>query len=142
MAEDTKPKRRGAGAGIGELQLLRGSQASAPPPGHDDPAGPRGTPLEAPASVVAPSPVLPRGEAVLLCIEVFLPEELISGLRSQLRPGSTGHPRTLSVALLLQAYVRAVQALGLEIDVEGLTPAAGDEAVGRVMAALEAWKCS
>jgi len=79
---------------------------------------------------------------VLLCIEVLLPEELISGVRTQLRPARTGHPRTLSVALLLQAYVRAVHALGLEIDVEGLSPAADDEVVGRVMAALEAWKCS
>lgn len=146
MADETKPKRRGAGAGIGELQLLRGSRAGAPlPPVDDDLAGPRGTPPEAPAAVAASalrSPLLPRGEASLLRIEVSLPEELISGVRSQLRPTSTGHSRTLSVALLLQAYVRAVHALGLEIDVKGLSPVAGDEATGRVIAALEAWKCS
>ncbi len=101
--------------------------------------------MEAAASAVAPSlpaSVLPQGEAVLLCIEVLLPEELISGLRTQLRPARTGHPRTLSVALLLQAYVRALHELGLEIDVTGLSPVAGDEAMDRVIAALEAWKCS
>ena len=148
MAQDTKPKRRSAGAGIGELQLLRGSRAGAPPlPVDDDPAGPRVTPPQAPKPVAAsslPSPVVPRGEAAapLLRVEVSLPEELLSDVRSQLRPTSTGHPRTLSVALLLQAYVRAVHELGLEVDVKGLSPVAGDEAVGRVFAALEAWKCS
>lgn len=147
MADHAKPRRRSAGAGIGELQLLRGQRDAEMPVGDDERAGSPTRPSEAPvpglpAPLAPPTPAPAPRDAALLRTEVYLPEELIAGVRTYLRPARTGHPRTLSVPLLLQAYIRAVDGLGLKIDVRGLALGSEDEAVARVVAALEAWRRS
>ena len=72
----------------------------------------------------------------LLRAEVHLPEDVIQRAKGLLRPNKTGANRTLSAPLLLQAYIRAVDSLGLNIDTRGLDRGMEEEATKRVRDAL------
>ena len=102
-----------ASLGLDELALLG---PAAPPPASADPR-----------------------ELVLVRAELELPEDVLHRAKALVRPARTGARRSLSSSLMLQAYVRAVDALELTIDTRGLRRASDDEAVERVLGALRAW---
>lgn len=78
-------------------------------------------------------------DEVRLQLVVKLPEDLLTGLRSQLRPIHTGAPRSLSATLLVEAAAEVLfEDLAIDVDVQGLTAGDRELARERVRAAVEA----
>lgn len=119
----------------------------APPEPEPAPVGQGGEdPLDVLDQVVVPDPESiaarrprRRRQTNTVRSHVALPEELLQRTKSQLRPVHTGATRTLGVGLLFQGYIRAIDELGLEIDLEGIEAGMDDEVTDRVRAALELW---
>jgi hypothetical protein len=141
-----KPNVRGA---VGELSFIRPgrSAATTPSPAESDPpaagatAAPAAQPGPAPAS--APKAAKPRSrrsaakaDAALIRTEVLLPEDVAFRARGLVRPSHTGAERSLGAAFVLQGYVRALDELGLDLDVAGMDVGLEDEMVDRVKDAL------
>ena len=103
-------------AAVGELALLRGSSGAAD------------------RRVCAAEEERPTVRA-----DLRLPTDVVARAKQLGRPQRTGARRSLSAAVVLQAYVLALDELGLDVDMRGVDRDSETEATRRVAAALEAW---
>jgi hypothetical protein len=71
--------------------------------------------------------------------EVHVSLELDARARSLCRRYRVPGERALSTSALLSGYVRALDALGLDLDLSGITPVEEDQVEGRVLDALRVW---
>lgn len=83
------------------------------------------------------SPRRPR-DGELMRAELLVPEELLNRARTLVRPRRTGAERSLGAGFVLQAFVRAVDELALDVDVSGMDLGREDEMVERVKQAIAA----
>lgn len=95
--------------------------------------------IEKPAEKPKPKARKKKSDEVLISSVIPLPEQTMMAAKSLTRPGRTGASRALGVGLILQAYIRAIDELDLDIDVSGLDAGMEDEAVARVRQALDRW---
>jgi hypothetical protein len=72
-------------------------------------------------------------------VDINLPSSVAARAKDLSRPDSTGAERTLGAKFVIQAYVRAIDELGLDIDFDGIESGMETEAVVRVRAALDQW---
>jgi hypothetical protein len=72
-------------------------------------------------------------------VDINLPSTVAARAKDLSRPDSTGAERTLGAKFVLQAYVRAIDELGLDIDFDGIEAGMESDAVIRVRDALDQW---
>ena len=72
-------------------------------------------------------------------MDINLPSTVAARAKDLSRPDSTGAERTLGAKFVLQAYVRAIDELGLDIDFDGIEAGMESDAVIRVRDALDQW---
>jgi hypothetical protein len=147
-------RRTDVGAAIGEINLLRGGQALEDARSSDQQD-------QQPAVATLPEPTTNgngasngaiaaidrrparrsarrRRDGETVRAEIRVPEEVLNRARSLVRPRRTGAERSLGAGFVLQAFVRAVDDIVLDLDVSGMELGLEDEMVERVKQALAA----